>query len=120
MTLGECLRRADQWRPNTLPEEEKAKVVLDLERALEAEFFPRYEGAPGPGPRRWPEDRAARLLASGPYEELYLHRVVARCELADQEWDAYNAHAALADRLESEFRKAWEREHRRSAAARET
>ena len=114
MTLGECIRRADALRPNALAEEEKAAWVLDLERELGEVFLPRYCGCPRAyEAKRWPEDRAAALLGSGAYEEMYVHLVLARCALVDQEWDAYNAHTALARQLESEFKKDWERTHPR-------
>lgn len=116
MTLGECIRRADELRPNACGEEEKARWALELESELETVFLPRYEGPRREGARRWPEDRAKELLGSGPYEEMYVYRVLARCELANQEWDAYNAHIALARQLESDFKKEWERRHKRRCA----
>lgn len=113
MTLGECIRRVDEMRPNSAGEGEKARWILELERELEQSFFPRYEGSRPTGARRWPEDRAKVLLGSGPFEEMYTYRVLARCELLDREWDAYNAHATVARQLESAFKKNWERTHRR-------
>lgn len=116
MTLGECIRRCDELRPNAATEEEKARVVLELERELEEVFFPRYCGPQREGARKWPEDKAHELLGSGPFEEMYVFRVLARCELMDQEWDAYNAHIAMAQQLESDFKKEWARTHRRRCA----
>lgn len=115
MTLGECVRRVDALRPNAATEEEKARWALELEAELEGVFLPRYCGAVPQGARRWPEDRAKELLGSGPFEAMYTCRVLARCELMDQEWDAYNAHIALARQLESDFKKEWERTHARKA-----
>ena len=113
MTLGECIRRVDALRPNSASEEEKARWILELERELEKVFLPRYHGPRLEGARRWPEDRAKKLLGSGPFEGMYTFRVLARCELLDREWDAYNAHATMARQLESEFKKAWVRTHGR-------
>ncbi len=113
MTLGECIRRTDALRPNTADEQEKARWVFQVERELEEVFFPGYEGRRRARARQWPEDKAAPLLASGPFEELYLHRVLAHLALMDQELDVYNAHNALARQMESDFKKAWERQHRR-------
>ena len=113
MTLGECIRRVDALRPNSASEAEKARWALELERELETDFLPRYRGPWPQGARRWPEDRAKRLLGSGPFEGMYTYRVLACCELMDREWDAYNAHDLMARQLESDFKKAWERDHRR-------
>ncbi len=115
MTLGECLQRADALRPNAGSEDEKDRWVLELEGELERDFFARYEGwqAPEKGP-----GRASTLLASGPFEELYVFRVLARLELADREWDSYNVYNALANQLLSEFKKAWHRTHAPKAAGR--
>ena len=113
MTLGECIRRMDAMRPNAATEEEKARWVLELEEELERDFFPRYKGPHPTGARRWPEDRAKVLLGSGPFEGMYTYRALARCELLDREWEAYNAHATVARQLESAFRQHWERTHRR-------
>lgn len=113
MTLGECVQRADALRPNAYSEAEKARWVLELEQELEEVFFPRYQGQEGKtGPKTWPEDRAKRLLASGPFEELYLYALVAKMELMDQEWDAFNVHNAMANQLQSDFKKEWHRTHR--------
>ncbi len=115
MTLGECIRRADALRPNACSEDEKARWVLELEEELERDFFSRYEGwtPPEAGP-----DRASALLAGGPFEELYVFRVLARLELADRAWDSYNAYNALANELLSEFKKAWHRTHTVKTAGR--
>ncbi len=115
MTLGECVQRADALRPNACTEREKALWVLELEEELKRDFFPRYEGwqAPEKAP-----DRASELLAGGPFEELYVFRVLARLELADQVWDSYNAYNTLANELLSEFKKAWHRTHTVKTAGR--
>ena len=113
MTLGECIRRVDELRPNSASESEKARWALELEQGLETDFFRHYRGPRVTGARRWPEDRAKRLLGSGPFEGMYTFRVLARCALMDQETDAYNAYAAIARQLESDFKKHWERDHRR-------
>ncbi len=115
MTLGECVRRADALRPNACTEQEKACWVLELEGELERDFFARYEGwtAPEKAP-----GRTSPLLASGPFEELYVFRVLARLELADQAWDNYNVYNALANQLLGEFKKAWHRTHTPKAAGR--
>lgn len=115
MTLGECVQRVDALRPNACTEQEKARWVLELEGELERDFFARYElrQAPEKAP-----GRARALLASGPFEELYVFRVLARLELADQAWDNYNAYNALANQMVSEFKKAWHRTHTRKASGR--
>ena len=113
MTLGECIRRIDELRPNAASEAEKARWILELERELEASFLPRYDGPRPQGARRWPEDRAKVLLGSGPFEGMYTYRALARCEMMDREWEAYNAYATVSRQLESAFRKNWERTHRR-------
>ncbi len=115
MTLGECIQRADALRPNAYSEEEKARWVLELEGELERDFFARYEG--WTSPEKAP-GRALTLLASGPFEELYVFRLLARLELADQEWESYNAYNALANQTLSEFKKAWHRTHTAKAAGR--
>ncbi len=115
MTLGECIQRADALRPNAYSEDEKARWVLELEGELERDFFARYEfrQALDQAP-----SRASTLSASGPFEELYVFRVLARLELADREWDSYNVYNALANQLLSAFKKAWHRTHARRASGR--
>ncbi len=115
MTLGECVQRSDALRPNACTEQEKARWVLELEEELERDFFARYEGwqAPEQAP-----GRTSTLLASGPFEALYVFRVLARLELADQVWDSYNVYNALANQLLSEFKKVWHRTHALKTAGR--
>ncbi len=115
MTLGECIRRVDALRPNACTEQEKTRWVLELERELERDFFSGYEGWT---PHEKGSGREETLLAGGPFEELYVFRVLARLELADQAWDSYNAYNALANQMLSEFKKAWHRTHTRKAAGR--
>ncbi len=115
MTLGECIRRADALRPNACAEQEKAQWVLELEGELERDFFARYED--WTPPEKDP-GRAGTLLASGPFEELYVFRLLARLELADREWESRDAYNALADQLLSEFKKAWHRAHTLKTAGR--
>lgn len=118
MTLGECIAQADALRPNSATEGEKARWALELEEELTGVFFPRYQG-PGPvadPPRRWPEDGSKTLSASGPYEGLYLYRLLAQMDLMDQEMEQYGLHAALANRLLDEFKKEWHRRHARRDA----
>lgn len=108
MTLGGCIQRADALRPNAYTEQEKARWVLEVERELCRDFFPRYRG-PRPRPE---EDRAAPLAASGAFEALYLYRLLAQIELNDGQWESYNAYNDLANQALSAFRKAWHRDHR--------
>lgn len=114
MTLGECIRRADALRPNSAAEEEKARWVLEQEGELREQFFPLFEGpVPGEWPMEWPAGRAGVLGASGPYEGLYLQRLLAMLAAMDREMDSYNAYNLLSRQLESDFRKSWSRTHRR-------
>lgn len=109
MTAGECVRRADALRPNACGEQEKLGWVWEVEQALRREFMPRYEGF------QVVQDQpsaASPLTASGPYEGLYLYRLLAQLELADREWDSYNAYNTLANQALSAFKKAWHRTHR--------
>ncbi len=115
MTLGECIQRADALRPNACTEQEKARWVLELEGELERDFFPRYEDWTPP---EKVSGRALTLLASGPFEELYVFRLLARLELADREWESRDAYNALANQLLSEFKKAWHRTHTARAPGR--
>ncbi len=115
MTLGECIQRVDALRPNACTEQEKARWVVELEEELERDFFARYEGWQAPEKAL---GRASTLQASGPFEELYVFRLLARLELADRVWDSYNAYNALANELLSAFKKAWHRTHTVKAAGR--
>lgn len=117
MTLGECVRRADALRPNACTEQEKERWVLEVEGELRRDFFPRYEGFVS-GDGEPAPDRTAPLLASGPFEGLYLYRLLAQMELTDQEWESYNAYNALANQTLSEFKKAWHRTHRAKPSGR--
>lgn len=110
MTLGECVRLADAMRPNACGEQEKLRWVMEVEQGLRREFLPRYEG---PQTGQGAVTSATRLVASGPYEGLYLYRLLAQMELAQQEWESYNAYNTLANQALSGFKKAWHRTHRR-------
>lgn len=118
MTLAQCIQRCDALRPNSASESEKARWVLEIEGELVENFFPRYAPPPpvADPPRCWPEDKTKTLSASGPFEGLYLYRLMAWLDLMDQETAGWNLHTQVANTLESDFKKNYHRTHRRGEA----
>lgn len=112
MTIDEIIERVDHAKPNAWDEDAKGRWVLEVERRLRQEFYPRYaEDSPAGGPVEWPDDRDVPLLASGPWEELYCFWLEARIDYANQEIESYNNAMTLFNATMDEYRKDYHQTH---------
>lgn len=114
MTIGTCIAKADVLRPNAISEGEKIAWCWELEAQLRHEFYPRYvsdAAAEEGGPAEASPSRETVLSGSGPYEEMYVHYLAGKIDLAGQETDAYGIDAALFREALDSFRKDYHRNH---------
>lgn len=81
MKISEVLRRADDLRPNTIGDEQKAAWVQDLDAQL-SEMM----GVPMPE-YTWPTDRV--LLMGAPHEEIYQLYLCAKIDYYNNEPSMY-------------------------------
>lgn len=102
MNIRECLKQADEIRPNTIPEEVKAAYIFNLESEI-AEMM-QIEVPEN----LWPQDQD--LLMPFPHDNIYVLYLQAMIDAANQEASLYAndmqmANAAIASA------KSWYRRH---------
>lgn len=103
MTVNAAVRRADELRPNTVSDEQKAAWLLDLDGQL-AEMF----GVDAPE-HTWPEKDAV-LLMPAPYEEIYQLYLICKIDYYQQEMSLYANDLVFYQSALAEA-KAWYRRH---------
>ena len=62
-------------------------------------------------PRKWPEDGGIPLVATGPYDELYVFYAVAMIEFYQREYGNYNNSMIQFNDRCADFRRAYRRGH---------
>ncbi len=103
MEIKAALTQADELRPNTLREEQKAGWI----RELEVQFsFVTGEAAPED---RWPEDY--ELSIPKPYDGVYVQYLAAMIDLANQETGLYANDMTLFNATWSGLIAWWRRGH---------
>ena len=104
MKLSIAMARADELRPSTASEEQKAAWVCELDAQL-AEMM----AVPVPE-NQWPQDR--ELLMPPPHEELYQLYLCCKLDYYNQEMDLYANDIQLYNAALAEAQAWWRRHHR--------
>lgn len=105
MRASQAIARADELRMNTIPEEQKAAWLYDLDGQLS-------EMMDTPVPKnRWPE-RDGALLMPAPHEEIYPLYLAAKIDYYNQEMNLYANDMILYNAALSEAQAWWRRHHR--------
>ena len=114
MTILEAVTRADQIRPNELDAAVKLRWLSTLDGQIHTELLSACADRPEPflGYDGETELRTTELLVPYPYDELYLHYLIMRIDLAHGELDRYNNEAAQFNRLWQSCAAAYNRNHR--------
>lgn len=113
MTILEAITRADLARPNELEPGLKLRWLSTLDGQIRTELLAPY----GEAPERFSgygEDTdlaATALLVPFPYDELYLHWLVMRIDLAHGELERYNNDALCFNRLWQRYASCYSRTH---------
>ena len=106
MTMSEALREADRLKPNSFPAEQKRRWLERLELRCRGEIL-RHYGAPLP---QWEPFGAGEmdrtLLASDPYDEMYVHWLCAQMDFFEREYESFNASNAMFEAVWRRWRNA--------------
>lgn len=105
-TIAQVLAQADELEPSPYSDTVKAAWLEELDGKLAAEVLRREP--PAYPPNEWD----AALLVEAPYDNLYVHYVVAMVCYHNQEIDRYNNAMMMFQQSMGEFRKWYNREHR--------
>lgn len=104
MTVNEAIERADALRSNTLPDEQKAKWLHDVDAKL-SEIM----GVNNPD-KEWPEDQ--ELLMPEPCDDIYHLYLVAMIDYYNMELAQYANDIELYNAAMAEALGWWRRNHR--------
>lgn len=103
-TLRNTIVQANSFRPNTIPEEEKAKWLYELDHSL-LEMMERKEYE-----NRWPEDQ--ELLMPKPYDHIYRLYLISMIDFYMQDLNLYANDKELFNQAMKEAKAWWRRNHR--------
>lgn len=109
-TINKVIERVGRTKPNTLANEDKARVLLELDRRIYEETV-KGDEPERVGPRCYPEDGDMALTVQPPYDNLYDLYLTAMIEYWMREYDAYNNSSALFGQAYDEFKAWWRRTH---------
>lgn len=110
-TINKVIERVGRTKPNALAEEDKARILMELDRRIYEEITKADKPERVP-PKMFPEDGDMELVVQAPYDNLYDLYLTAMLEFWMREYDAYNNTVLLFQQAYDEFRARWRREHK--------
>ena len=115
MTIAEAIAAVDRLKENQYSNEDKVRMLSDLDGKLMNIVFRRHEGNPY---ESWqPYDLyqdggdTAQLLVPDPYSHLYVTFLSYNIDLLNGEYERYNNTAAVYNTELQDFISYWKREH---------
>lgn len=92
MTIGEAIARVDTLRRNTYGEAEKIRWLSQLDQRVWRRIIDTHEASEAVSFTGYDEttDQGTVLLVPAPYDEMYLHYLIAQIEYFDQQENRYN------------------------------
>ena len=107
-TVNTILERVARLKPNMIDDRDAARWIMDLNDRLIREL---HMPLCTERPRKWPEDGGIPLVATGPYDELYVFYAVAMIEFYQREYGNYNNSMIQFNDRCADFRRAYRRGH---------
>ena len=92
MTLNEAINKIDALKPNNFSIEDKIGWLSTLDHTVKAEMIDTHEGGEDIVFEGYTEETEldTKLLAPAPYDEMYIRRLEARIDYANNEFGKYN------------------------------
>ena len=92
MTIRDAIARIDDLKPNSYSTENKVKWLSDLDERIKAEVVDTHEGADAVSFKGYNATTSldTELLASAPYDEVYIRWLEAMIDYANAEIPRYN------------------------------
>ena len=122
-TINEVIAKIDEWKPNAVPQEQKAQWLLNLDGRIYEEVLRGRPAPADPGaekthrepPRAWPEDGDKPLLIAAPYEDIYFQYVQSLMDFTVKDTGSYYNSSALFEQSFNEWKVYYHRTHRPAA-----
>lgn len=120
MTILEAISRTDALKFNTYTDAEKIAWLSKLDSMLKRHILDTHEGSEGATFCGYTDktDRNTQLLARSPYDEMYLRWLEAQIDLANGEYEKYNASILMFNAEYEAFENDYNRTHRPLSAGR--
>lgn len=113
MTIQEVISEADKLNPNTIDEGQKIKWLNDIESTIYIEVvLPREGSELVEEPNISADcDYSHKLIASAPYDRLYVEYILSKIDFTNREFDSYNNTANQFNQSYKEFAAYYNRNH---------
>lgn len=114
MTISEALAKVNQLKPNVFGQVEKIGWLSTCEWNIKREIIDTHEGYETVDYTGYDENTPpdTRMIASAPYDELYIRWLEAQIDYANGEIGKYNNSMSLYNEAVSSFRNYYNRVHK--------
>lgn len=115
MTIKECIDKTDNLYPNQYSEEQKVDWLSRLDHDIYHNLILKHEYNEGEEEVHYEpysvENTAVQLIASFPYDELYIAYLRMKIDEANEETASYNNSLALYQGYYQNFASMWVQKH---------
>lgn len=113
MTIAEIITQVDSLRRNTYEQKEKIRWLSQLDQRVKSRIIDTHEGGTDVTFTGYNEDTdtEAVLLVPAPYDEMYLHYLIAQIEYFDQQEGRYNNANSLFESVWNDYASWYNRTH---------
>ena len=97
MKIIDAISKVDDLKPNRYDEEHKVGWLSNLDLRVKNEIIDTHEGASETSFTGYnlDVDKNTKLLVPAPYDEMYIHWLMAQIDLANGEYNKYNAEITM-------------------------
>jgi len=103
MTIRDAIRRVDDIKPNSFPDETKFRWLNDLEGRLAFNVFLMAGAELRYFQYRWPGDLDTELLVQPPHDDIYPALLTAKIDGANGEFELYQNAMSAYNELYGDF-----------------
>lgn len=113
MTICEAINQVDSLRRNTYDRKEKIQWLSRLDQRVKSRIIDTHEGGQSVAFTGYDEntDEDTVLLVAAPYDEMYLHYLIAQIEYHDQQEKCYNNANRMFESVWTDFACWYNRTH---------
>lgn len=113
MTIIEAINKIDVLKPNNYTQSEKIKWLSNLDGIIKTEIIDSHEGSEGIVFNGYDDDTPlwTELLASAPYDDLYIKWLEAQIDYTNAEYGKYNNSVTAYNTAYSAFERYYNRQH---------
>lgn len=111
MTIGEAIRRVDEQKPNNISRSAKVAWLNEVDWAIYRELVRTHEGGEGKDFNGYGDgvQDSELLLATCPYDRMYVEYLAANIDLQNNEYDFYQNDMAAYNNTYTEYAKYYNR-----------